>query len=176
MRHFWTGWKRVLQYCIRVCSRARQDPAALAPKQVSDLIVETAPYLEDFIGHLFGIESELRELQAQHSALAPLYSVKRRFVQRKALTGYTPEKANEIDGPSVALELEAIMHEPLTEKSFAEHVARWLDSGNRTYRSYSARHALCRMGHTLDRRKNPACAWRFVQTAAQARHASPDSG
>ena len=77
-------------------------------------------------GALFGIESELRDLQARHHELAPLYSVKRKFVQRKALTGYTPEKAAAIDGFAVAAELEAFLLEPLTERSFAEHVDRWL--------------------------------------------------
>jgi len=105
---------------------ARQNPDALAPRQHSELIIELAPYLEDFVGLLFGIEPELRELQQGHSELAPLYSVKRRFVQRKALTGFTAEKASEIDGFAVRAELETLMQEPLTELSFANHVSRWL--------------------------------------------------
>jgi NADPH-dependent glutamate synthase beta subunit-like oxidoreductase/NAD(P)H-flavin reductase len=107
---------------------ARENPASLAPKQSSDLIVELAPYLDDFIGELFHITPELRALQARHHELAPLYSVKRRFVQRKALTGQTPEKALAIDGPAVAAELEAFLLEPLTERSYAGHVSRWLDA------------------------------------------------
>ncbi len=107
---------------------ARQNPASVAPKQHSELIIEVAPYLEDFIGQLFGIEPELRHLQSQHSELAPLFSVKRRFVQRKALTGYTEEKASAIDGFAVGAELEAVIQEPLTDASFADHVARWLEN------------------------------------------------
>jgi NADPH-dependent glutamate synthase beta subunit-like oxidoreductase/NAD(P)H-flavin reductase len=107
---------------------ARQQPAALNHKENSELIVELAPYVEDFIGHLFGIEAELRELQLRHSELAPLYSVKRRFVQRKALAGYTAERASAIPGLAVAAELETLMQEPLTEMSFARHVARWLEA------------------------------------------------
>jgi NADPH-dependent glutamate synthase beta subunit-like oxidoreductase/NAD(P)H-flavin reductase len=107
---------------------ARQQPAALDRKQSSELIIELAPYLEDFIGQLFGIEAELRELQFRHAELAPLYSVKRRFVQRKALTGYTVERAMTINGLVVAAELEALIQEPLTEASFAKHVARWLEA------------------------------------------------
>ncbi|MBV9760667.1 MAG: FAD-dependent oxidoreductase [Acidobacteriaceae bacterium] len=105
---------------------ARENPASLAPKQHSELIVALAPYLEDFVGHLFGIEPELGDLQRRHSELAPLYSVKRRFVQRKALTGVTSEKAAEIDGFAVQAELETLIQEPLTELSFATHVSRWL--------------------------------------------------
>ncbi len=107
---------------------ARDNPASLAPKQHSELIIEVAAHLEDFVGHLFGIERELSQLQARHSELAPLYSVKRRFVQRKALTGYTEQRASEIDGFAIAAELEALIQEPLTERSFANHVSKWLES------------------------------------------------
>ena len=82
--------------------------------------------MEDFVGSLFGIDSELRDLQSRHHELAPLYSVKRKFVQRKALTGYTVEKASAIDGFTVGADLEAFMLAPLTERSFADHVERWL--------------------------------------------------
>ena len=104
---------------------ARRNPSALAAKSASELIVELAPYVEDFTGTLFRIEPELRDLQARHHELAPLYSVKRKFVQRKALTGYTAERAAAIDGFAVAAELEAFLLEPLTERSFANHVERW---------------------------------------------------
>ncbi len=112
----------------RRLAAARQDPASLSPKQHSELVIELASYLEDFIGQLFGIEAELRQLQARHSELAPLYSIKRRFVQRKALTGYTEERAGEIDGFALATELETLFEEPLTEQSFANHVAKWLEA------------------------------------------------
>src|SRR5215472_8649318 len=64
---------------------ARRDPAALDRKAESDLLVELAPYVEDFLGGLFGIAAELRELQSRQTALAPLYAVKRLFVQRRAV-------------------------------------------------------------------------------------------
>ncbi len=108
-------------------SEARSNPAALPAKQRSELIVELAPHVEDFIAVLFRIQPEVRALQTRHHELAPLYSVKRKFVQRKALTGYTPEKAAAIDGLALAAELEGFMLEPLSERSFAEHVDRWLE-------------------------------------------------
>jgi NADPH-dependent glutamate synthase beta subunit-like oxidoreductase/NAD(P)H-flavin reductase len=106
---------------------ARQDEATLSLNQKSELIIAVAPYLEDFIGRLFGIDRPLRELQAKHNELAPLYAVKRKFIQKKALTGYTPEKASLIDGYRIQAELEAFTLEPLTERSYADHVARWLE-------------------------------------------------
>ncbi len=106
---------------------ARREPGAAPRKQESELIVELAPYVEDFVGELFGIEAELRALQAEHSALAPLYSVKRKFVQRK-VTGRTVEQACDIDAVAITAELEALFHGPLTEMSFATHVAGWLEA------------------------------------------------
>jgi NADPH-dependent glutamate synthase beta subunit-like oxidoreductase/NAD(P)H-flavin reductase len=107
---------------------ARQSPPAVHTKAGSDLILELAPYLDDFIGQFFGIQKELLHLQERHSELAPLHAIKRRFVQRKALSGYTPERASGIDGFAIGAELETIMEEPLTELGFAHHVARWLET------------------------------------------------
>jgi len=107
---------------------ARRDPAGLARKHEADLLVALAPHLEDFIGELFGITAELRAQQARHDALAPLYSVKRLFVQRRAVKGIAPEAAATIDGPALAEALEARMGEALSEESFARHVGRWLEA------------------------------------------------
>src|SRR5262249_19694199 len=62
----------------------RAAPDKLSAKDQSDLIVDVAPHLEDFVGQLFGVQKEVRELQAKHDELAPLYTVKRLFVQRRA--------------------------------------------------------------------------------------------
>ncbi len=106
---------------------ARENPDALARKQYSELMIEVAPYLEDFLGQLFGIQKELAALQARHSELAPLFSVKRKFVQRKAITGFTPETASALDGFALGAELESLIQEPLTEFAYAKHVAKWLE-------------------------------------------------
>ena len=107
---------------------ARENLAALDRKQQSDLIVELAPHVEDFIGELFGISADLRALQAKHHGLAPIYALKRRFVQKKAISGVSKEHASAINGLAVAAELEALFNEPLTEASFVDHVSRWLDA------------------------------------------------
>ena len=131
---------------------ARTSPDALARKQQSDLIVELAPHVEDFIGELFGISADLRALQAKHHGLAPIYALKRRFVQKKAISGVTKEQASAINGLAVAAELEALFNEPLTEASFVEHVSRWLDAEQEHERElkiaaqYAAWAALCPAG------------------------------
>src|SRR6185312_10435695 len=80
---------------------ARADPEALDKKAESDLIVDLAPYLEDFLGNLFGIEKEVRELQARHGTLAPLYTVKRLFVQRRATREIKESEAAALDGAAL---------------------------------------------------------------------------
>ena len=106
----------------------RQNPASLARKESSELMIAVAPHLEDFIGQLFGIEAELRDLQARQHELAPLYAVKRKFVQRKAATSITPEQATDFDGEALAAELEALIGEPLTELAYARFVDRCLQA------------------------------------------------
>jgi len=78
---------------------ARKEPPSGAEE--SSLLIALAPHVEDFIAKLFGIEAEAQALAARHNELAPLYSVKRQFVQRRALhkvkpeelAGYTPERS-----------------------------------------------------------------------------------
>ena len=72
---------------------ARAEPAATTPKGESELLIALSPHLDDFVARLFGIEAEAQALSAQHDALAPLYSVKRLFVQRRALHKVRPEDA-----------------------------------------------------------------------------------
>ncbi|MDE2228259.1 MAG: FAD-dependent oxidoreductase [Alphaproteobacteria bacterium] len=106
---------------------ARTNPGALAGQDESALLIELAPHVEDFIGGLFGIAAAVRELQARHDDLAPMHTVKRLFVQRRAVKGVTTEQAAALDGLGLAAELAGLFGEPLTELSFARHVARWLD-------------------------------------------------
>ncbi len=107
---------------------ARAEPRTLADKHRSELIIELAPYVEDFIGRLFGIEAEILESQTRHNSLAPLYAVKRKFIQRKALTNVTQEQASALDGPALREQLELLFGEPLTEFAYATHVTRWQEN------------------------------------------------
>ncbi|HXE17255.1 MAG TPA: FAD-dependent oxidoreductase, partial [Stellaceae bacterium] len=106
----------------------RRDPGALEAKTESELLIDLAPHLEDFVGDLFGIAPAVRDLQARHQALAPLYTVKRLFVQRRAVKGVTPEQAAAIDADQARRELEKLFGEALTEDSFARHVGAWMDA------------------------------------------------
>jgi NADPH-dependent glutamate synthase beta subunit-like oxidoreductase/NAD(P)H-flavin reductase len=108
---------------------ARKAPGELAAKTRSELIITLAPHVEDFIGELFGVSAEMHALQQRHHALAPLYSVKRKFVQKRALTRIKAEQAAAIDGEAVARQLEQhFAGAAFSEDSYAEHVNRWLDN------------------------------------------------
>ena len=136
---------------------ARTAPDTITPKDESALLVDLAPYLEDFIAALFGIRKEVAALQARHHTLAPLYTVKRLFVQRRAAKGMSEADAAAIDGPAVAIELETLFDEALNETTFAIHVQRWLEDepAHETHLTLAAKYA----------------AWATLSPAGRERHA-----
>ena len=105
---------------------ARTGPDAFTRKAESELLLELAPHLEDFLARLFGIEDACAALKNEHLRLADLYSCKRQFVQRRATARVKPEQAALIDGPAAERGLEARFGEPFSELAFARHVTRWL--------------------------------------------------
>src|SRR5437763_16613191 len=117
---------------------ARAAPDVLDRKAESDLLVDLAPYLEDFLGDLFGIAGEVRALQARHDKLAPLYSVKRLFVQRRAVKEIKEADAARLNGHKLGQELDTLIGGPAPdfgtrrgvlawELRYAEAVGRWLE-------------------------------------------------
>ena len=104
---------------------ARIEPEALARKDESELLIAVAEHLDDFIARLFGIEAEVQALSARHHELAPLFSCKRLFVQRKAMNSYKPEVAAGLNGEELGQKLEQWFGEKFSELAFARHVAEW---------------------------------------------------
>ena len=107
---------------------ARANPDALAAKQESELLIALAPHVDDFVGGLFGIGKDVQALSARHNELAPLYSCKRLFVQRKALHKYKADAAAAFDGAALNSELAAMFGGNFSELTFAQHVTRWLEN------------------------------------------------
>src|SRR5438093_1933459 len=99
---------------------ARQNPAI---KDESDLLVALAPHVEDFLPKLFGIEAHARMLAEKHNELAPLYSVKRQFVQRRAL-----HKVKDIAGVDADALEKQLFGGPFTELQFAKKLGEWLQN------------------------------------------------
>ncbi|MEX2199661.1 MAG: hypothetical protein WD886_12700, partial [Burkholderiales bacterium] len=114
---------------VQRLAAAREAPPAR--KEESELLIALAPQVEDFLAQLFGIEVEARSLAAKHHELAPLWSVKRQFVQRRALHKVKPEDAKP-DGYAFVSELQ-----------FAKDVTEWLknESANATQLEGAARYA-----------------------------------
>src|SRR6185312_15971785 len=146
---------------------ARAAPDALDRKDESDLLVDLAPHVEDFVGGLFGIEAELRAMQARHDRLAPLFSVKRLFVQRRAVKEIKEDAAAALDGAALVAEIEGLIgvgpEDTATragilawELRYAERVAGWLDD---EAANAAAIQAALRYG-----------AWATLAPAGQERH------
>ena len=108
---------------------ARQNPPS--GKTESDLLIALAPHVEDFLPKLFGIEEEARALAERHNELAPIFSVKRLFVQRRALHKVKPQDARP-DGFQFT-----------TELAFARQVTQWLkdEAANARQLEAAARYA-----------------------------------
>jgi NADPH-dependent glutamate synthase beta subunit-like oxidoreductase/NAD(P)H-flavin reductase len=108
---------------------ARADPSSLAAKAESALLIDVAPHLEDFIAELFDVEPAVRALEARHHELAPLFVVKRQFVQRKAMNAYKADVAATFDGQALRAELDALIgpHDAVQtfELAFAKAVTAW---------------------------------------------------
>ncbi|MDR2016914.1 MAG: FAD-dependent oxidoreductase [Burkholderiales bacterium] len=109
---------------------ARRAPETLDRKAEADFLIAVGPYLEDFLAELFGVTEEVRALEAQHHELAPIYAVKRQFVQRKAVNTYKAEAAAAFDGAALRQSLEKLLGVPLTQLAFAQAVTRWQSDTN----------------------------------------------
>jgi NADPH-dependent glutamate synthase beta subunit-like oxidoreductase/NAD(P)H-flavin reductase len=109
---------------------ARAEPKALDGKAESTLIIETAAHLDDFLGELFGIEADVAELRRQHSELAPVYAVKRLFVQRRALKAHPEAEAKTFDADAIRTELTGLFGGKFDELTFATQVEAWQKDEN----------------------------------------------
>ena len=107
---------------------ARADPEALDSKAESQLLLDLAPHLERFLAELFGIAAEVAALAGRHRELAPLYAVKRQFVQRRAGTKIKPADAETFAAAALERELRSLFGGAFDELTFATHVARWLEA------------------------------------------------
>ncbi|HYM33657.1 MAG TPA: FAD-dependent oxidoreductase [Candidatus Cybelea sp.] len=103
----------------------RADPASLAAKAESELLIALGPHVEDFLASLFGIRPEASALAARHHELAPIYGCKRMFVQKRALRQVKADDAAKVDGLAHEISLSAAFGEPFGELAFARNVTAW---------------------------------------------------
>ena len=105
---------------------ARADPQSLDAKAESALILDAAPHLDRFVSELFGIADEVAALARRHEEQAPLFPVKRQFVQRRAASRIKPDEAQDLDGPAIERELRRLFGGRFDELTYAKNVTRWL--------------------------------------------------
>jgi NADPH-dependent glutamate synthase beta subunit-like oxidoreductase/NAD(P)H-flavin reductase len=105
---------------------ARRDAAALDYKSEAELLIAAAPALDRFIAKLFGIEPEWQALVDAHHGLAPLFRVKRKFVQRRAMLKIKADEAAKLDGPALEAQVAALIGGTFDELRFAEHILEWV--------------------------------------------------
>jgi NADPH-dependent glutamate synthase beta subunit-like oxidoreductase/NAD(P)H-flavin reductase len=134
----------------RLLASRTAPPAA---KEESDLLIALAPHVEDFIARLFGIEAQARALAERHNELAPIFSVKRLFVQRRALHKVKPEALLNFDADGAARQL---FGGEFTELDFARKVTEWQlnEAANAEHLELAARYA----------------AWATTTPQGQAKH------
>lgn len=114
-----------------LCARlqyARIHPDKIDRKNESALLIEIAPWIEDFIARLFDIVAEVNALSARHHELAPIYSCKRQFVQRRAMNKVTETEVSAVNGDELEKELTNILGAPFSELLFACKVTEWLEN------------------------------------------------
>ena len=114
---------------------ARAEPASLDAKAELALIIAAAAHVDDFLGELFGIKDELGALRKQHTELAPLYSVKRLFVQRRALKAHNEAAAAALDADAIRAELTPLIGGKFDELSFRDPRRHLAEERSRTTRA-----------------------------------------
>jgi len=105
---------------------ARKGQSDLPYKEEAELLIAVAPHLDRFVARLFGIEDEWAELVESHHRLAPLFRVKRKFVQRRAMLKVKADEAATLDGPALESQVATRLGGRFDELAFAERVLEWL--------------------------------------------------
>jgi len=104
---------------------ARAAPDSLAQKEEAELLLAVAPVLDDFVAELFGIGADLDRLVAAHTETEPLFRVKRKFVQRRAMLKIKADEAAKLDGPALEAEVAGKLGGRFDELAFARAVLEW---------------------------------------------------
>ncbi len=104
---------------------ARASPESLATKEEAELLLAVSPILDDFIAELFGIVPEVDRLVAAHTETEPIFRVKRKFVQRRAMLKIKADEAAAFDGPRLEAELAAKLGGRFEELAFSRAVLEW---------------------------------------------------
>jgi len=100
----------------------------LPKKEYSNLIVDLAPYLEEFLSKMFCIQLELDALKDQQNKLENIYKCKRLFVQRQALRDNASEDWDAFDPEEYRKNIESILRIEFNELNFSNSVISFLEN------------------------------------------------
>ena len=103
----------------------------------SNLIIKLAPYLEKFISKLFNIEEAVEILNQEHKKAKIIATIKREFVQRRAIIKYKNINENLSE---LKQELVKLIGE-FNEYLFAESVQKWLEQNDEEKLDIAAKYA-----------------------------------
>ena len=107
----------------------------------SDILIALAPVVEDFIADFFDIKQDVAALQKAHHALAPVFSVKRLFVQRQAVRKYSAQDVLDFDGTALRTQLTQFIPD-FNEVTLAQQITDWQqdEQGNTEFLDLAARY------------------------------------
>ena len=126
------------ELAVRLQAARAHPPVGL---EESALLLDFAPYLEDFLANLFAIRQEVAALQDQTYALAPLYRCKRLFVQRQAAKAYSQDQIATFEGNALKETLRLLMGEAYTDLGFARHVLAKIKEGDEGFLEVARQYA-----------------------------------
>ncbi len=87
----------------------RSGQARLMGSKESDLLVAVAGHLSAFVGKLFGVEEPLRALREQAGREAPLFRVRREFVQRRSFKKGAANRPAAAEFPALEAQVQALL-------------------------------------------------------------------
>ncbi|WPY00389.1 Putative bifunctional glutamate synthase subunit beta/2-polyprenylphenol hydroxylase domain protein [Candidatus Trichorickettsia mobilis] len=112
---------------LRIINKSNtQSYTYLDELEYSNLLLDLAPILENFLAQLFFIEPEITKSRFEHIKFNSIYQCKRKFIQRFAIKKYPKASINSIDIVNVTNTLNQLIRAELTPIIFATHVNEWL--------------------------------------------------
>ncbi len=97
-------------------------------KELSLAIIKIAPYLEEFVSKLFGIDTEISNLSNTHQNLKIISEIKKNFIQRKVLR--TTHDINLSEYATSVRIIEDYFAKNINDHNLAHQISIWLKENN----------------------------------------------
>jgi NADPH-dependent glutamate synthase beta subunit-like oxidoreductase/NAD(P)H-flavin reductase len=101
---------------------------SMAGVEESEVIMETAIYVEEFLAELFNIQAEVAQLKHKQEALSNIFSCKRLFVQRRAIKKYRIKDVEQFDTERTQRAAIEILGADFSEQDFADFTMPLLEN------------------------------------------------